>query len=482
MINMKYAQKEKIKKLGVKIVCVALAAFAVLSAIMGSVYADDSSTPKTYEMNEALEFTHGLGAGWNLGNAFDAANCTWLSDEMDYESAWCGEKTTKKLIKTVKEAGFDTVRLPASWSDHVDENFNISENWLNRYMEVADWCLDEGLYIIVNVHHDIDTDYYFPDSAHLKNSTAYMTAIWEQLCDAFKNYDNHVIFESINEPRAVGTNNEWWFDANNITDTLKDYFDSINKLNQTFVDVVRASGGNNKTRYLMVPGYATATENLLFEYFEMPSDSVKNRLIVTAHIYDINETKYTRLFDQLFDAFISKGIPVIIGEWGTTEMVLPEKRITISAQFCANAYARGLVCVLWDNNGYDNNKDSYGLINRKTCEIVYPEICEAIVKNSVFSNTSSSSKKLAAPTLKATKNGDTIKLTWNKVDDADAYRVYLYNAETKKFKRVATVKGTKKTFSDLESGVYRYKVVAVTKTDKGYVNGEFSNTIKATIK
>ena len=90
----------------------------------------------------AQEFVSGMGTGWNLGNAFDASDCTWLSDEMDYESAWNGAKTTKALISEIKKMGYKTIRIPVSWHNHIDSKMNISKKWMARVKEVVDWCVD----------------------------------------------------------------------------------------------------------------------------------------------------------------------------------------------------------------------------------------------------------------------------------------------------------------------------------------------------
>ena len=155
--------------------------------------------------NEAMAFTRDMRVGWNLGNTFDAKD-SGCADEMDYETVWCGAKTTKELIHTMKEAGFNTIRVPVSWHNHIDGNNTISEKWMNRVEEVVGWITDEGMYAIINIHHD--DDYFYPSYAKLEGGKKYVKDIWTQVSERFADYDEHVIFETLNEPRQVGKDYE----------------------------------------------------------------------------------------------------------------------------------------------------------------------------------------------------------------------------------------------------------------------------------
>ncbi len=452
--------------------------------------------------SSAQEFVSGMGAGWNLGNAFDASDCTWLSDEMEYESAWNGAKTTKALISEIKKMGYKTIRIPVSWHNHIDAKMNISKQWMARVKEVVDWCVDEDLYVIINVHHDISKDYFYPDSAHFESSDKYVKTIWKQIANTFKDYGNKVIFEGINEPRAVGTNNEWWFDRNNISATVQDYINTLNKLNQSFVDTVRATGGNNKTRYLMISGYDTSCDGIANKYFTMPTDSAKGKLITTVHIYSDKPKEYEQLMDRVYEKFVKNGIPVVIGEFGT--VAATKNKAEVEGNFVAAAAKRCMPCIRWDNNAFKSNdgKETYGLIDRKTVTWKFKDAAQAAVKNAVIkasaggnsnqnvsnntdskpssgNSTASSSEKM---TLKAKKASSTsIKLTWSAVSDADAYRVYLYNAKTNKYEKCLTLKGgTSYTIKNLSSGTYKYKIAPLYIENGAYKRGTVSNT--ATVK
>ena len=354
--------------------------------------------------NDAMQFVKDLKLGWNLGNTFDAANNTWLTDEMAYEAAWCGVYTTKKMIDTLKAKGFNAVRIPVSWHNHVSgTDFKISEKWLNRVQEVVNYCIDNNMYVILNIHHDIDKAYYFPSSTYLENSKKYMTSIWSQLANKFANYNNHLIFEGINEPRLVGHTNEWWIDINNadVIDSIK----CINQLNQVFVNTVRATGGNNASRYLMCPGYCASADGATNQYFQLPTDTAGNvnKVIVSVHAYtpynfalqpkkdggidywSVSDTTsvngVTGFMDTLYSKYINKGIPVVIGEFGARELNANLKaRVEYASYYIAAARARGITCFWWDNNAFSGDGELFGLLDRSTCEFRYPQIADGMVK------------------------------------------------------------------------------------------------------
>ena len=217
--------------------------------------------------NEAMAFLRKMGVGWNLGNTFDAYQNG--RTDLNTESMWVGVRTTENVIAAVREAGFSTIRIPISWHDHVSAgDFTIQEKWLDRIQEVVDWAIRRDMYVIINTHHDEGDHFYYPSSAQYEISEKYITSIWRQVADRFREYDEHLIFESMNEPRLVGHTNEWWFDANSAD--CRDAADCINRLNQAFVNTVRAAGGGNETRYLMVPGYDASADGALREQFSLP--------------------------------------------------------------------------------------------------------------------------------------------------------------------------------------------------------------------
>ncbi len=365
-----------------------------ISELVPDVEVEEFDIPDT----EGIQFVQNLTVGWNLGNTFEAYDCTWLSNELAYETAWVTVETTEDHIQAVADAGFNTVRIPVSWHNHVDEDYNISEVWLNRVTEVVDWCIERDLYVVINIHHDNSTDYMYPSSEYLEQSIAYTTAIWSQLSEHFKEYDEHLIFETLNEPRLVGSTYEWWI--SNSSEECKDAIACINEINQAIVDTIRASGGNNETRYIMCPGYDASADGALNSGFVLPTDPIESNdhhIIVSVHAYTpydfaLNESgtdswsssssadmsNLTTFMDKLYKNFVSQGIPVVIGEFGAMNKDNLEARVDWAANFIANAKARGMVCFWWDNNAFSDG-ETFGLLRRLVNKWWYQDIVDAIM-------------------------------------------------------------------------------------------------------
>ncbi|MBE5779325.1 MAG: glycoside hydrolase family 5 protein [Clostridiales bacterium] len=349
--------------------------------------------------NEAMRFVRDMRLGWNLGNTFDAYDDSgYVKNHMDIETFWCGTKTTPEAIAALHDAGFNTLRIPVSWHNHVDENFQIDKEWLDRVAEVADYALAHDMYVIINIHHDTDRNFYYPDEEHYEQSEKYIIAIWTQVAARFADYDDHVIFECINEPRLRDTSLEWHVDVNkeeSVSSVLQ-----ISRLNQVFVDTVRSAGGNNATRYLMVPGYAASVAGVTNEHFTMPVDTVENRIIISVHAYtpysfaldaggtnefdpaNINFSQEIPLFmESLYEKYVAQGIPVIIGEFGSRDKRGNlQDRVDHAAYFVYHATARGMLCCWWDNHAFKGNGELFGILDRKNATFAYPEIVEAMVK------------------------------------------------------------------------------------------------------
>ena len=344
--------------------------------------------------NEAMTFAANLKVGWNLGNTLD--NTVTVRNEVDAETAWGSPKITEEMILAVKKAGFNIIRIPITWHNHMDENYRISDYWLTRVMEIVDYAYNNDMYVIINIHHDIDKSYYYPTYETLENSLKFSGAVWTQLCEVFKDYDEHLIFEAINEPRLIGTDFEWWIDTN--SDKGKEVIDCIMQTNQAFVDLVRASGGNNADRYLMVPGYCASYKYSCDDLFNIPNDPV-NHTMVSIHAYEpqgfaLNDDANSKTFvinrssrqvdsimDMIYEKYTSKGIPAIIGEFGARDKNNLESRITYAAYYVAVARARGITCLWWDNNSVEGNGELFGLLDRNTLEWIYPDIVIAMVNN-----------------------------------------------------------------------------------------------------
>lgn len=369
---------------------------------------------------EAFQFVRDMKIGFSLGNTFDAfIDGTSLKDDMDTETAWQSNVTSEQNIKDYHAAGFETIRIPVSWHNHFsDDDYTINEKWMARVHEVVDWAINDGMYVIINIHHDNHeaANGFYPDTAHLDQSKHYIERIWSQLSEEFKDYDDKLIFESMNEPRLVDTEYEWWL--KNSADECKDAVECINALNQLFVDTVRASGGNNATRYLMCPGYDASADGALNSGFVLPSDptnqaessgtpedKVSDRLLVSVHAYtpydfalDINGTSHfdaakknctadiDTFMDKLYKKFIAQGVPVVIGEFGALAKKNVKKednvqeRVDYSAYYIAAARARGITCLWWDNNAFSGNGENFGLYYRTGGYFIYQDIVDALMK------------------------------------------------------------------------------------------------------
>ena len=354
-----------------------------------------------------------MGLGWNLGNSLDATGGSGL----DTETSWSNPKTTQALIDKVKSLGFNTVRVPVSWGKHVSgDNYTIDSAWLARVKEVVDYCYKNDMYVILNIHHDTKSSAsasgagYYPRSSAYSSSEKFVTSVWSQMAEYFKDYDYHLIFETLNEPRLIGTGYEWWFNKWSIPSEVKDAIDCINRLNQKAVDTIRNTGSNNKGRLIMCPGYDASIDGATVSGFKLPTDisGNKNRIAVSVHAYSPynfamnvgsgSTSAYTSsikselrdLFSTLKSNFRDKGIPVVIGEFGSTDKNNTAERVKWATDYTALAKKNNIPCVLWDNNAFAVyngssivlNSEYHGYINRKDNTVTSPakDVIEALMK------------------------------------------------------------------------------------------------------
>lgn len=384
---------------------------------------DDSDSSDTSAIS-SVEFAKNLVIGWNLGNAFDASSCdNWAySAGLNMEYSWLPHKqaTSQKLIKTVKNTGFKTIRIPVSWHNHMsktDSGYVIDSKWMNRVKTVVDWALAENMYVIINIHHDNLTESEIAanpgfclstDAEIQKTSKAFIEKVWNQISATFKDYDEHLIFEVLNEPRCVGTNMEWGFWGEN-SSKAETYCDIITDYEQTGLNAIRASGGKNATRYVMVPGYAASPDYI--DYYTMPKDTASDKLLLSTHAYtpsnfalggnvtdydknkDNIESAISFLFNNLKKDFINKGIGVVMGEASASDKENTTSREKWAAFYFAKAKAAGIPVVLWDNEvvvaelsadgkkNYDegNNGENHGYFNRVTCTQYFPTIVNIMI-------------------------------------------------------------------------------------------------------
>ncbi len=348
--------------------------------------------------NEAMALLDRMGVGWNLGNTFDAFQDPFYGDELELERYWNGCMTTEAMFKTLADAGFRSVRIPVSWHNHVDSNFKISERWFARVQKIVDYAYSLGMYVILNTHHDVSDKFYYPLEKYSETSERYISTVWTQIAERFADYDEHLIFESMNEPRLKDTQYEWWLDQN--VAQCKEAAECINKLNQLFVNTVRAAGSNNANRYLMVPGYDASADGALNRFYRLPEDTADNRIIVSVHAYTpydfaLNE-KGTAVFsldnmsqkaaistflNDLYKKYIINGIPVVVGEFGArNKKDNLQSRVDFTAFYTVAARSRNIPCLWWDNGAFQGNGEIFGILNRRTAAFTYPEIVDALIK------------------------------------------------------------------------------------------------------
>ena len=376
--------------------CLLLTLFITASHAEATV-PDLTITRKAIPENEAMEFLKKMGVGWNLGNTFDAVKDKWTlnADEMMLEAYWVNVKTTEDMIEALHAAGFTSIRIPISWHDHVTgPDHEISEKWLSRVQEVVNWAYDRGMYVIINIHHD--EDQFLPTSAHYEESAHYMECVWRQLAERFKDYDEHLIMESLNEPRLLNSDYEWVFDPN--APECLDAADCLNRLNQLFVDTVRASGGNNAERYLMVPAYDAGPGNAVRDSFVLPTDSADNKIIVSVHAYTpydfaLNQNgggsfgaqnqkaDIVGFMNSLYNKYTVNGIPVVIGEFGAVSKGDNlQDRVDWAAFYVVSASARNMPCLWWDNNVFAGDGERFGLLDRNTLTFPQQVLVDAIMR------------------------------------------------------------------------------------------------------
>lgn len=327
--------------------------------------------------------------GWNLGNTLDVCQADRDGDgkinehveagEKVDETLWGNPKATKELFTSLKKNGVNAVRIPVTWRDHMDSNGNIDREWMDRVQQVVDYAYSQGMYVIINVHHDGGGDPKFGAWIIEESQKDYNTFlkkynnVWKQIAERFKNYSDYLIFESMNEVGFDTLYNKNKADAYNL----------INKINQDFVDIIRATGGNNAKRHLLIAGYYTDIERTCDSLYKMPDDKA-GRCILSVHYYtpwdfctcDRKHTWGTNsevrqmetLIGKMKKNFVDNGIPVIIGEYAASGSDLSSCIFFIEKlnKLCSDY---GIATFIWDSGRQ---------VNRKTYKWRTPQYLEAL--------------------------------------------------------------------------------------------------------
>lgn len=334
--------------------------------------------PIVYNTMTAEEAMQEMKIGWNLGNTFDAP---------EGETSWGQPFTTQEMIQKLYDLGFNTIRIPISWGRHTSgaPDYIIDETWMARVTTVVNYALDLGMYVIINSHHD--NDIYMPTRENQAQAEAYIGAIWSQIAANFEYADHHLIFQTMNEPRVTGTSYEWNIDTRN--EDCMAAVEIISGLNQIALDAIRATGGRNSDRFVIISTYAGSPAAALIDQFQLPTDTAENKLILSIHAYtpynlclNINsdETGFNQSHISEIKSFmknvnyryVKKGIPVIIDEMGIIDKKNPEDRKAWATAYVAAAKEYGMVCCWWDNGAMNSTGENFGLLDRRNLE-VYPD-------------------------------------------------------------------------------------------------------------
>jgi len=338
-----------------------------------------------------------MSPGWNLGNSLEAVGSGPKPMTTSQETFWGNPVVTQDLMNAVKAAGFKSVRIPVAWDQYADASNNISPFWMARVTEVVNYARNAGLYVMINIHWD--GGWAEPSFAAQAAANAKQTKFWTQIAENFKGFDDHLLFAGANEVGMPGV-----FSAPTAENCTVQ-----NGFNQKFVDAVRATGGNNATRYLVVQGYVTNIDYSLSCNATLPIDSATKRMMMEVHYYDpwnfagnegssiwqwgsiatnpavtetwANEAYADGQFQKMKVNFIDKGVPVILGEYGailrTEHDAAGIFRTYWDKYITQSAYQHGLVPMYWDN-GYTSNHQ-FGLFDRATGAQAFPITITAIV-------------------------------------------------------------------------------------------------------
>ena len=359
----------------------------------GAADADKTSVSEPAPMRDipSTELVKEMTVGWSLGNTLDSTITNPKGTELpsDWETAWGQPVTTKAMIDSVAAQGFNVLRIPITWEGKFGEgpDYTIDPDWLARVNEIVDYGIDDDMFVIINVHHE---EWHMPTYENEAAAQEILTALWSQIAEHFKDYNEKLIFEGLNEPRLKGTPMEW----NGGNDEARDV---INHWNAAFVETVRNSGGNNKLRHLMVTPYAASSMDKVLNDFAVPDD---DKVIVSIHAYlpytfaladnaqattewsadnptDTNDIDM--LMANLKDRYLDKGRAVIIGEMGTRNRMNTEARAECARYYSEAAHNAGIPICWWDNNAFVGGGENFGLFDRKTFEWRYPDIISALM-------------------------------------------------------------------------------------------------------
>lgn len=346
---------------------------------------------------DAYDIVHQMGLGINLGNTMESVNANGtFSKVSDYETYWGAPVTTQKMISGMKKAGFHSIRIPVAWSNMMstDGNYTINDQYFNRVETIMNYAFNEGMYVIINIHFDGGWWARFGSLKEEERTQAMVKykTMWKQIANRYKEYSDYLIFESANEELGNRLNSTDDYAGSGYFTNTDDIYKTITSINQAFVDVVRDTGGNNASRFLLIAGYDTSIDQTCDSRYIMPKDTIDCHMMISIHYYspstycissdpdndwgyddswgtasDIAEMKAA--LESMRRSYVERGVPVIIGEYGVTNGLNADKttyhrkegRDLFLYNVCKYAIEHGMCPVLWDTNE---------IYSRSSCTVV----------------------------------------------------------------------------------------------------------------
>ncbi|MTW09950.1 cellulase family glycosylhydrolase [Pseudoduganella eburnea] len=342
----------------------------------------------------SMQLSAQMAPGWNLGNALEASGPAYVWGSHGFnEAGWGNAKATQALFNAIKAAGFRSVRIPVSWKQYADADDNISPQWMERVTEVVNYAHQAGLVAMINIHWD--GGWMQPTYAAQPAANARLARFWTQIANNFRNHDDTLLFAGSNEVMVDG----------DYSPPTAEYCEVQKGFNQAFISAVRATGGNNASRHLVVQAFNTNIDHAISCNAAMPSDRAAQRMLMEVHYYDPysfaldeksaswkwgkaanpdgpgNEAHADAQFQKMKNGFIDKGVPVLLGEYGAIrrEEYDPSgvNRKYWDQYITRAAWSRGIVPMYWDN-GYAGNHQM-GLFDRASGRQAFPDVISAIV-------------------------------------------------------------------------------------------------------
>lgn len=317
--------------------------------------------------------------GWNLGNSLDA--------EGPDETFWGNPVTTRAMVDAIADRGFNTVRVPVTWRFHQGPapDYTVESEWLDRVEEVVNYVRANDMYVIINVHHD--DPWIIPTFSNANTVSDRLSKLWTQIANRFRNYSDYVIFETLNEPRFENSPEEW-------TGGTAEGREVVNRYHEASLNAIRATGGNNASRQIMIATYAASTLPVAMNALEIPNDDVNT--IISLHSYfpfpfTLGGTDTTwgtandrqqldDEMDRIKTQFIDNGKAVVLGEWSSGNQNNTPDRLVHATFYAEAAAARGMASVWWDNGNSGVSNDGLAVFNRLNLTWPFGNIADAIIQ------------------------------------------------------------------------------------------------------